>query len=226
MTIPTLRAARRIGVASLVAAAALLAGAGPAAAAPSSQDTTYLTTNAQTSLAEITIGNLALERGVSADVKDLANMTLTDHTAALAKVTGVLTDLGLPVPTEPTAEQKADAAKLQGLTGADFDLAYAQIQVAGHQKSVSSTDTEISSGSDPAAIAYAQGYRPVAAMHLQMAEDALAALGGSPTGVPAGTGGMAASSSAVGIWLTVAGVLALLAAGLVVRFRPRRTATH
>src|SRR3954468_19556546 len=128
MTITTLGAARRIGLAALVAAAALLAGAGPAAAAPSSQDTTYLTTNAQTSLAEITIGNLALERGMSTDVRDLANMTLTDHTAALAKVTGVLTDLGLPVPSEPTAEQKADAAKLQGLTGADFDLAYAQIQ--------------------------------------------------------------------------------------------------
>ena len=94
---------------------------------------------------------------------------------------------------------------------AAFDLTYAQIQVAGHQKSIASTNTEISTGTDPAVVGYANGYLPVATMHLQMAQDALTELGGTPTAVPAGSGGLAATTpgSTVG-WQALLGLIGLL----------------
>jgi putative membrane protein len=207
--------ARRIagGIAVIAISAALsVSGASVAVAAPSSQDTDYITANGQTNLAEITIGQLALQRAQNDATRDLAQMTLTDHRAALTKLQGVAAQLGVPVPTEPNAEQKKNAATLESVDDGSFDLTYSQIQVAGHQKSIAATNQEISAGSDPAVIDYAKGYLPVATMHLQMAQDALAASGGTPSAVPAGSGGLAAPTSGqTQLWQSLLGLAGLLA---------------
>jgi hypothetical protein len=150
-------------------------------------------------------------------------MTLTDHQAALAKLQTVAAQLGVPVPTEPSPEQKKNAETLKAVDDASFDLTYSQIQVAGHQQSIAGTNQEITAGSDPAVIDYAKGYLPVATMHLEMAQDALAASGGTPSAVPAGSGGLAAptSGSTVG-WqalLGFAGLLAIVGGLLILRRR-------
>lgn len=197
--------------------------AGPAAAAPSTQDTTFITTNAETNLAEIAIGTIAQQRATSQVVKDLAAMTLADHKDALAKLTTVAQGLGVTLPTEPNAEQKANAATLTNVSTDAFDLTYAQIQVAGHLKSIAGTNTEISSGADPTVVGYAQGYLPVAQMHLDMATTAVTELGGDPTAVPGGTGGAAATTApstyALQIGLGATGVLLVLGGGMALRRR-------
>lgn len=196
---------------AVVTAAALvgLPGAAIAAAAPSTQDTTYLTANIQTSLAEVAIGNLALSKSDNDDVRELADVTIRDHTAALAKASTLAQTLGIPVPTEPSAEQKAQAAQLQAASGTAFDQLYAQLQVAGHTKSVASTKTEISSGTEQSVIQYATEYLPVAEMHLHMSHEVLDATGAAPSAVPAGTGGMAADGvDPVGASLIAVGLLA------------------
>jgi putative membrane protein len=205
---------RIVGGIGTVAIAAVLtvSGASGAVAAPSQQDTDYITSNGQTSLAEISIGELALHRAQNDAIRELAQMTLTDHQAALAKLQTVAAALGVPVPTEPSPDQKKDAETLQAVDDAAFDLTYAQIQVAGHQKSIAGTNQEISTGSDPAVINYANDYLPVATMHLEMAQDALAELGGTPSVVPAGSGGLAASTPGVAVgWQALLGLVGLLA---------------
>jgi predicted outer membrane protein len=199
-----------------------LPGAALAAAAPSAQDTTYLTSNMQTSLAEITIGNLALTKSDDKGVQELADMTVADHTAALAKASALAQTLGIPVPTEPSEEQKAQAAQLQAASGTAFDQLYAQIQVAGHTKSVASTNTEISSGTEQSVKQYATEYLPVATMHLEMAQQLVADTGAGPTSVPAGTGGMAADGmDPVAVSLVGVGIVAVI--GGLFLFRNRGT---
>jgi putative membrane protein len=221
---------RRIvrGIAVTLAVSAItVSGASIAVAAPNSQDTAYVTSNGQTSLAEIAIGQLALQRAQNDATRELAQMTLADHQDALAKLQSVAAGLGIAVPTEPSADQKKDAATLQAVSDDAFDLTYAQIQVAGHQKSIAGTNQEISTGSDPALIDYAKGYLPVATMHLQMAQDALAELGGTPTAVPAGSGGSAAPTSASTVWwqtIAVAAGLLLVIGGLLI-VRRRQTSS-
>lgn len=207
--------ARRIagGIAALaVAGAAVLGAAGSAAADTNDQDATFITANAQTNLAEITLGQLALDRAQYDSTRELAQMTLTDHQAALAKLQGVAADLGVTLPDAPNAEQQSQAALLQSVDTADFDAAYAQIQVAGHQKSIASTNAELSGGSDASVLAYAEGYLPVATHHLEMAQDVVAEVG-APTSVPAGSGGLvgttATSTLVLQGLLMVVGLLAL-----------------
>ena len=193
---------RRLAVLAVAAAAVLLpVGMGAPAsaatlAAPSEVDTTFLQANAQTNLAEITLGTIVESRGASDATLALAEKTKADHQAALTKLQALAQELQVTLPTEPNATQQAAAAQLQSASDDEFDLTYAQIQVAGHQLSIANTNTELASGSDESVQAYASGYLPVAQMHLTMATDLLASLGGSvPSAVPAGSGGAGATTS-------------------------------
>lgn len=212
--------------AGLIGGAVLMFGAAPASAAPNPADTTFITANAQTNLAEITLGNLALQKATTTEVKNIATMTLTDHQAAMQKLTTVAQALGVTLPTAPNAQQQQQAATLQATTGSAFDSTYAQIQVAGHNQSIADTNTELSGGADQSVKDYANGYLPVAQKHLAMAQQAVTDLGGNPGSVPAGTGGQAATTSssteAIAITLVAVGGVAVLGAGAVAA-RRRRT---
>ena len=207
--------------------AATSAQAATSAAAASATDLTFVHDNAQTDLAEITIGKIALNRAQSAAAKDLATTTIADHQAALAKLKIVAATVKAVLPTAPNAAQQADAATLQNVAAGQFDATYAQIQIAGHKLSITGTNTEIATGSDPAVMTYASGYLPVAQMHLSMSESLLAAVGGAaPTAVPAGTGGAGATtSSATKLAQLCLGVLGLMLVGFagVTVVRRRRT---
>lgn len=183
------------GIAAMaVAGAAALGAAGSAAADTNDQDAAFIQANAQTNLAEITLGELALQRAQYDSTRELAQMTLTDHQTALGQLQEVADGLGVTLPDAPNAEQQSQAATLQAIDTADFDAAYAQIQVAGHQKSIANTEAELSGGSDASLLAYAQGYLPVATHHLEMAQDVVAEVG-APTSVPAGSGGLVGTTA-------------------------------
>ena len=195
---------RKLVVCAVAAATVLLPVglSGPALAAataakPTAVDTTYIQKNAQTDLAEITLGKIVLSRSQSAGARDLASKTTADHQAALAKLQAVAATLDVPLPTAPSPQQQADAATLQNTPDADFDVTYAKLQVLGHQLSIADTNLELASGSDASVKGYASGYLPVAQMHLGMAEALLTSLGGAaPTAVPAGSGGAGAATDA------------------------------
>ena len=65
------RMVRGIAV-TLAVSAITVSGAGIAVAAPNSQDTAYVTSNGQTNLAEIAIGQLALQRAQNNATRELA----------------------------------------------------------------------------------------------------------------------------------------------------------
>lgn len=216
---------RRIIVSTLFAAGLIgtlqVGLASNSSAAANSADRTFAMANEQTNLAEQTIGQLALQRASSAAVKDLATKTIADHKSAQSKLQTVAKNLGITLPTTPNAQQQSQAAQLKSVSSTDFDSTYLQIQLAGHQLSIANTQTEISSGSDPAMLSYAKGYLPVAQMHLSMTQQDLAALG-LPTGAPAGTGGQAATGQRnhVAEAALLGGVAVLmLAGGLTLRRR-------
>ena len=202
-------------------------GASAATVAPGAVDSTYMHDNAQTNLAEITIGKIAETRAQSADTKALAEKTMSDHEAALAKLKAVAKTVGYTLPDAPNASQQADAAKLKSVSSDQFDLTYAQIQVAGHQLSIAGTNTELSDGSTAPVKTYASGYLPVAQMHLSMAQDLLTSLGGTaPTAVPAGSGGAGATTAGSTRMLQLAvGVLGVLLLAIAVITLSRRRTT-
>jgi putative membrane protein len=216
------------GAAAFMAAGVLAGGAGmltaasAQAAAVSAQDATWAMSNAQTDLAEITIGGIAEQRALQPDTKMMAEVTMSDHEKSLAQLKTVAAQVGITLPTMPNAMQQAQAAQLRTVPSAQFDATYDSFQIAGHEQSISQTQTEIANGSNAAVKNFASSYLPVAEKHLQMAEADAAALSGTTTGqapaVSAGTGGMAATrpaDDAPWLGLGAAGLLLLGGTGAV-----------
>lgn len=219
---------KSVGLAAALstAAVAVVSSAPAANAAPTAPDKAFATANEQVNLAEITIGTIALERSHSSTVRSLATKTISDHKAAMAELKALASSENIALPTVPNALQQSQAATLKSVSASAFDLTYAQFQVAGHKISIAGTKTEISTGSDSKVVSYAKNYLPVAQMHLTMADAAVSELASSPTSVPAGTGGFAATTSAGNeraVWLEGAlGLLLVIGAGLGLT-RRRRT---
>jgi putative membrane protein len=141
-----------------------------AAAKPSAQDVTWMTSNAQTDLAEISLGTLVASKSTNAGTLSLAKVTKSQHKMALAKLTTIAKDFHVALPTSPNAAQLKQAAQLKKLSGITFDKTYDKDQIAGHVLSITQTKTEIKAGSDAKVVGFAKYYLPVAEMHLKMAQ--------------------------------------------------------
>jgi putative membrane protein len=178
-----------LGVKRLAVVAGLvvlgLAPAAASAAAPSQQDTQYLQTIHQVNLAEIAMGNVAQQKAASQQVKDLATQFVTDHTQLDQAVQSTAKQAGVTLPNAPTTDQQAVLNQLQGQTGTAFDTQWVTAELAGHQKAIQATDTEINQGSDPAVKQLAQQALPVFQAHLESLQTLAQSLG---IPVPGGSG--------------------------------------
>ncbi|MEU4674672.1 DUF4142 domain-containing protein [Amycolatopsis sp. NPDC023774] len=189
----------------------------------SSQDTTFMVQNAQTDLAEISLGQIAVQRATSSDARNLAQETMADHQQALGKLQTLASQNGVALPDTPSAEQHSMAAAVTSESGSAFDVAYLRAQVTGHTTSISQAETELSSGRDAAVVAFARDYLPVAQKHLAHAQSALQAMGLAPSGVNTGSGGAAAAQDApVGWYAAIAAGGLVLAAAAALTLLPSR----
>ncbi|SCL68952.1 Predicted outer membrane protein [Micromonospora citrea] len=173
-------------------AALVLVGIAPAAAAqaavqPSQQDTQYLEAVHQINLFEITSGDLAQQKGQNQGVKDLGARFKTDHTQLDQTVQQTASQLGVELPSEPTADQQAVIDQLNNASGEEFDRLWVTSELAGHVQAIQATQTEISQGSDQSVVQLAQTALPT----LQAHYDALVQLAeqlGIPVPQVSGTG--------------------------------------
>ena len=131
---------------------------------------------------EITLAKDAQRQG-TAKVKDYASTLITDHQAAdkdlmaFAKAHHLTT---IPADKPSTDADKQDdkdmtqqMARLKTLKGADFDKAYLNMMVSGHDKELTKIDVEISSAGDPDFKNLLQGVKPVLQRHADQARDLL-----------------------------------------------------
>jgi len=86
---------------------------------------------------DVDAGKLAAEKASSKEVKAFAETMVRDHTAVNAKATALAKKLGVtPEESDTSKKLKADGdktlAKLKGLSGAEFDKAYVDNEVAYH----------------------------------------------------------------------------------------------
>lgn len=119
--------------------------------------------------AEVQIGQLAQAQGGSAAVKDFGSMLATDHGAHRGKLADLATSAGMSATDEPSAEGKANLAKLKGLTGAAFDKAFKAAMVEDHKKDIAKYEKQTSAAS-PALASLAKDTLPVLKKHLSTAQ--------------------------------------------------------
>lgn len=114
--------------------AALLILCSPAAFAQDAQD--FAKTAAASNAYEIETSKLALGTSQAEPIRAFAEQMIADHTAAGEKIAAAAQADAMAVPVGITEEQQAGVATLSGMTGAEFDAAYIEAQVAAHDEAV------------------------------------------------------------------------------------------
>jgi len=130
-------------------------------------DAQFLMDAADINLQEIALGQLAKKNTKNPDVLALAKMMVEDHTKALDEVKALADKKSITLPSTPSETPSGLVDK----KGKDFDRAYCDEMVTGHQKAITKFETEISGGSDADAKAWANKMLPGLKTHLEHSQD-------------------------------------------------------
>ena len=136
----------------------------------SNEDKEFVVKAGMGGLAEVQMGNLALQKASNADVKAFAQRMVTDHSKANAELAQLATAKGLALPTELADAHKAGYEHLNGLSGAEFDKAYMQHMVSDHETTVADFDKASTSATDADLKAWAGKTLPTLKEHLELAK--------------------------------------------------------
>lgn len=129
-------------------------------------------------VAEVEAGKLALEKGVASDVKNFAQMMVSDHTAANEKLKGIAQGKKLKVSDDAQLMDKAKAMILELRSAKSFDQAYANNQVKAHEATIKLFEDEVANGKDAELKTFATNTLPKLKTHLAEAKKLAAAHGG------------------------------------------------
>lgn len=134
---------------------------------PTGIDQAFIRQMFESDAAEVQLGQLAQEKSQSDDVKMFAEKTvenrkrLDDQLAPLAK------RLDAGEPKGPGKKEKQEIAKLQSLSGPQFDEEYIRVVAKDHEKDVKSMQRAANSAQDPNVQRAAQADAPVLEQHLE-----------------------------------------------------------
>ena len=135
------------------------------------EDKEFVSNAGMAGLAEVQMGNLALQNAQSADVKAYAQRMVTDHGTSNAELAQLATVKGLALPTELAGKHQQGLEHLRGLSGAEFDKAYMQHMVGDHGEAVTLFQNGSTNSSDSDIKAFATKNLPILQEHLRMAQE-------------------------------------------------------
>ena len=140
-------------------------------------DTAFAQKAAQGGMAEVRLGQLAVQNGSSDQVKQFGQKMVDDHSKANDELMGLASKENLTLPMSLNAKDQATVDRLQNLKGAAFDKAYMRDMVKDHQQDVADFQKEANSGSDAGLKSFAAKTLPTLQEHLRMAKEASQSVG-------------------------------------------------
>jgi len=146
------------------------------------QDKDFFTEAAEGSLAEVALGNIALQKAQSEAVKQFAQQMVTDHTQANQELTQLASTKGVTLPTALSAKRQRDVTDLNAEAASNFDREYMEMMVKDHEKDVRLFQRQAERGTDADAKAWAAKMLPTLQGHLSMANSINDTLRGSRGG--------------------------------------------
>jgi putative membrane protein len=136
----------------------------------SAEDEEFLAKAIQAGVAEVRLGELALEKGQSDDVRDFAQRMVQDHTAANQRLLSLAETAGATPPMEMDEKHQAMLEQLSQVSGEQFDRLYMEGQVQDHQAAVALFSSEATQPKGPVD-ALAGELLPALRQHLDMAQE-------------------------------------------------------
>ena len=137
-------------------------------------DNRFVTKAAQGGMAQVKMGQLAVERASNPKVKQFGQRMVDDHSKINDVLKTTAVQKGLTVPTALTSKDQATVNHLSKLSGEAFDRAYMQGAVKDHRADVAEFQRQANSGDDPEFKTFASKTLPTLQDHLKMAQTTLA----------------------------------------------------
>lgn len=172
-------------VSSILAAGALILSAAAAAHAQGLNDAQIASIVVTANQVDIDAGKLAESRASSKEVKDFGAMMARDHASVNKQAVALATRLKVTPQDNPTSQAlksggDTNVASLKKLTGAAFDKAYIDHEVAYHQQVLDAVDKTLIPGAQNAELKdLLVKTRPAFVAHLAHAKMVQAAVNGS-----------------------------------------------
>ncbi len=160
------------------------------------QDADFWTEAAQSSLAEVALSNVALQRAQSDAVRQFAQQMVTDHTQANEELATAAQSKGVTVPTALTEKRQRDVTELNSLDAAKFDREYMKMMVKDHERAVKLFERQAERGTDADAKEFASKLLPTLQGHLAMARSLYDSVRGGRNGAGSSTNGNASDGNA------------------------------
>ncbi len=119
-------------------------------------------------MAEVAMGKLAQQKGMSQTVKDFGAKMVTDHTEANNKMMALAKQKNITLPAAVSNDEQKKMDDMSKKTGKDFDKAYVKEMVDDHDKDVKMFEDESKNGKDADVKAFAATTLPTLKMHQTM----------------------------------------------------------
>jgi len=117
---------------------------------------------------EVQLGQLAQQKSQSEDVKQFGQKMVEDHTQLAEQMKPIAQQLGVKEPKGPSKKDKQLIAKLEGLSGPQFDEAYIQAMVKDHKEDLKEFKDEAQAAQNQNVKQAAQQGAGVISQHLQL----------------------------------------------------------
>jgi len=117
---------------------------------------------------EVQLGQFAQQQSQSEDVKQVGQKMVEDHTQLAEQMKPIAQQLGVKEPKGPSKKDKQLIAKLEGLSGPQFDEAYIQAMVKDHKEDLKEFKDEAQAAQNQNVKQAAQQGAGVISQHLQL----------------------------------------------------------
>jgi putative membrane protein len=140
------------------------------AAGLSKADATFIKKAASGGMAEVEFGRLATDKASKPEVKQFGQRMIDDHSKANDQLKQVAAEKHVTLPQSISAKDKATKAKLEALSGEEFDRAYMEGMVKDHKQDVAEFQRASKSALDPQIKDWASQTLPTLQDHLKQAQ--------------------------------------------------------
>jgi putative membrane protein len=138
--------------------------------ATSYADQAFLLQVYESDAAQVEMGQLAQQKSQDPDVKQLAQGMVTNRTRLDEQLKPLADKMSVDKPKQPAKKDREVIAKLESLSGPQFDEEYIKAVAMNNQRDVKSFNAEAQSGQDPNLQLAAKQDAPVLERHQQAIE--------------------------------------------------------
>lgn len=137
----------------------------------SMQDKAFVKKAEEGNMAEVRLGKLAEQKATSPDIKNFAQKMVNDHSQLNEQMMPIAQQMGVSSPKSISKKDKKEIAKLENMSGQQFDDAYIKCMLKDHKKDLSDFRQEASNTQNAQLKQAAQHGAQVIDGHLQLAKE-------------------------------------------------------